>query len=176
LNFGLFQQSITSPDLKIIAAHWDEARGTRLMPAWNDIRPSAIARQLPIVWCYVYDPVDDEFTGKLAGEAMTRIFGKSLKGVRMSELQTAFDYPRLFTRAKRVVCEPAVFHGHGLVFKQQEQYGHGESVMLPLSTDGVNGDAMLGGTDFKLEKHPLFDTDNIVEVEDWCSLKLRDVS
>jgi hypothetical protein len=46
-----FLDSISSPALKAVAAHWQEAGATRI-PSWNDIRPSAVAAQLPIIWAY----------------------------------------------------------------------------------------------------------------------------
>ena len=81
-----FFDAIGSADLKQIAAHWREAKGARSMPSWNDIRPSAIAAQLPIFWSYKYDPATEEFTGRLAGERITRMFGKDFRGMPLREM------------------------------------------------------------------------------------------
>jgi hypothetical protein len=170
MSLQAFGDSILSPDLRAVAAHWREARGTRRMPSWSDLRPSAIAKQLPLLWAYVYDPALEDFVGRLAGETITRIFGRSLKGMPMSELQPALDYPRLFARAKRVMTEPALFRGHGLVFKHLEKYGHGERIIMPLASDGAHGDAVIGATVYREEGIVLSDLEKIEEVEDWFHL------
>src|SRR5690349_19775003 len=61
MSFEQFQRAIVSPALKNVAAHWNAVRGPRFMPAWPDIKPAAIAPQLPIVWSYRYDWNHDAF-------------------------------------------------------------------------------------------------------------------
>jgi hypothetical protein len=171
MRFAAFEKSILSSDLKAVAAHWIEARGTKRIPSWADIRPAAIVKQLPIVWSYVYDPAEDEFIGRLGGDAITRIFDKNLKGIRLSELQPVLDYKRLSARAKRVMTEPALFRGHGLVFKQLDRYGQGERIIMPLSRDGISGDAIFGATDYQVIGHLPSEAEEVAEVEDWFTLK-----
>jgi len=49
MSFQAFSDSIVSPDLAAIAAHWETARGAKRMPAWSDIDPVAIGRHLRFV-------------------------------------------------------------------------------------------------------------------------------
>ena len=149
MGFQDFIQSIVSPELIRVAQHWNAARASRAMPGWNDIRPSQIAVLLPIIWTYKYDRITDSFTGRLAGDLIEHIFGKSFRGKPMAEMYPEKDYPRLFARSKRVVCEPAFYRGEGMVFKHVDHYGHGERIIMPLADDGILGDGIFGATVYK---------------------------
>lgn len=170
MSFGAFEKAIVSPALKIVALHWNDVRGARKMPGWSDIRPGAIAGHLPIVWSYKYDRATDSFTGRLAGERITAIFGKSLRGVPMTEIYPVDDYPALFARTKRTVLEPAFMRGHGLVFRHLNRYGTGERIMMPLADDGENGDGMIGATEYNSILEPTRELLAAGEVEEWFAL------
>jgi hypothetical protein len=146
-----FFDTILSSDLKQVADHWREAKGTRAMPAWTDLRPSAIASQLPIVWSYKYDPETGEFTGRLAGERITRLFGKDFRGTPMAHIQPASDFPWVYALCKRIVNEPAFYRGTGLMYRHLDRYGTGERIVLPLSSDGRVADGIVGVTEYRLD-------------------------
>jgi hypothetical protein len=80
-----FEESILSPALKVVAAHWLAARRGRKTPGWAALMSTAIKAQLPIVWSYTYDPDSDLFTGRLAGERVAGLFGNDFRGLPMSE-------------------------------------------------------------------------------------------
>jgi hypothetical protein len=161
-------QSIASPELTRVAQHWNNVRGSRAMPGWYDIRPSQITAQLPIIWTYKYDRTTDTFTGRLAGDLIEHVFGKSIRGTPMTEMYPEKDFPRLFARSKRVVCEPAFYRGEGMVFKHVDHYGHGERIILPLADDGILGDGIFGATVYKsISGTP---AEDIPENETWFPL------
>ena len=170
MPFSDFEHSIVSADLKAVARHWDAARGGRRMPAWADIRPSAIAKQLPIIWSYSYDAVADEFVGRLAGEAIARIFGRAIRGVKLSELTSIIRHDLLVARLKRVMQEPALVSGYGALFTQDEHYGLGERIIMPLAADGQNGDAILGATEYRTRGYIASEASQLRESEQWFSL------
>ena len=149
MSFVEFERAIVSPALKRVANHWNEVRGSNLLPAWNAIHPAAIAHQLPLVWSYNYDRASDLFTGRLSGDHIDRIFGRNLKGVPMAELYPVADFRRFFDRSKRVVCEPTFFRGEGMVFTHLDRYGHGERIMMPMAADGATGDGVFGATEYE---------------------------
>ncbi len=159
---------IKSPALKGVARHWAEARGGRLMPGWNDIRPSRIANHLPVVWAYSYDRASDSFTGRLAGDRIEAVFGKSFRQTPLSEIFPPGQYEDVFLRAKRVINEPAMCRGEGLVFKQLDRYGYGERIILPLASDGVHGDGLLGCTEYH-SIECLYDP-SVEHIDEWYSL------
>ena len=104
---------------------------------------------------------------------MTAIFGRSLRGVPMTDIYPANEYPALFARAtKRVVLEPIFMRGHGLVFRHLNRYGTGERIMLPLADDGENGDGMIGATEeySVMVSEPTRELLAAGEVEEWFAL------
>lgn len=149
-TFSDFIELIESPALKQIAAHWQRAKGTRKMPGWSDIKPAAIYRHLSLVWSYKYDLDKEEFTARLAGEHITQLFGKGFRGLPLSEAHPPEAFPWVYGICKRVVSEPALYEYRGQVFKQLGRVGLGERIMLPLSTDGLIGDGILGATEYNL--------------------------
>lgn len=168
---GVFFDAIVCPDLRKIAEHWRAARGTRAMPGWSDIRPSAIASQLPIVWSYKYDPATSEFTGRLAGERITHAFGKEFRGSPMAHIQPEADFPWIYAMCKRIVSEPALYRGTGLMYRHLDRFGKGERIVMPLSADGVVADGIFGATDYRLETAEASPTrDAGREIEQWFPL------
>jgi hypothetical protein len=141
-----FEKSILSPDLKLVAAHWLAARRGREMPAWAGIMPTAIKAQLSIIWSYTYEPRSDLFIGRLAGERIRALFGKEFHGLPMSEIHSKANYTALFAQSKKVITEPALYHGSGMVFNTSGKYVRGERIVMPLSSDGITGDGIFGAT------------------------------
>jgi len=138
------------------------------MPGWGDIRPSRMAGQLPYIWVYSYDAAADSFTGRLAGDRIEAIFGKTLRRAPLAEVFPPSEYQDVFQRAKRVVTEPAAFWGEGMVFRQLHRFGYGERVMLPLADDGTHGDGILGCTTYSsIEGNP---EAPLPEPEKWYAL------
>ena len=137
------------------------------MPAWGDIRPSRLMGQLPMIWAYSYDRATDTFTGRLAGDRIERIFGKGFRQTPLTEIFPPSEYQDVFQRAKRVVGEPALLRGEGLVFKQLNKFGYGERIMLPLASDGVHADGILGCTEYHSFDGP-YDA-SLPHSEEWFS-------
>jgi len=145
-EFERFLAEVEAPDLRTVAVHWQAVRSHNVMPAWRDIDPAAIKLQLEIISSWKYDRAADCFTGRLAGEIINQIFGRSLRGKPMAEFFRADAYQRVFARHKRVVTEPALYHGTGHVFHHEGRSGQGERIILPLANDGRNGDGIFGAT------------------------------
>jgi len=154
MTFQFFLASIESPALRAIAQHWHSARGARRMPGWRNIDPAAIAPHLPIVWAWKYDRDTDSFTGRLSGEEISAVFGKSVRGAVMREYFSASQYNVIFGCYKQVVTEPALMHGGGPVFGHVERQGSCERIILPLAADGIEGDGVLGATFYHLPWRP----------------------
>jgi hypothetical protein len=131
-----------------VAEHWNEARGDRLMPAWKDIRPAAIAAQLGSVWAYSYDWSTSTFTGRLSGARIAQIFGRELKGLPMAEVYPSAEYPVLFERQQKVVLGPCLALSHGTVFRHLDRLGTGERIILPLRDSGDRADGIFGATEY----------------------------
>jgi hypothetical protein len=148
-TYAAFENAIASASLKEVARHWREICNGSQLPSWNDIRPSAIKKRLPIVWCYDYDAVGDDFIGRLAGQEIASLSDKPFKGARLSEIRPNDKYPRSLIRARRVVQEPALYRGLGLVYKTSDRIGVGERIVMPLRRDGNCPAGIFGATEFK---------------------------
>jgi len=146
MSFETFFNAILSEPLRVLARQWDAARAGRRMPAFRDIDPVGIGRHLRYVWAWKYDRAADSFLGRLAGEEIDKAFGKSLRGMQMTEFYAPDVYDLVFPRHRRVVTEPCFFHGTGMVFAQMGYTMAGERISLPLSEDGEIGDGIIGGT------------------------------
>ena len=154
MSFAEFAASIVSPDLRCVAMHWHTARGSHALPAWRDIRPAAIAPQLPLVWAYAYDAQADDFVGRLAGDVIARIFGQAFKGIRMSQLQPRIDVSFLLSRSRQVIARPALFRSDGDIFHLPDRHGYGERIIMPLSEDGGAADGIFGATQYQTSHQP----------------------
>ncbi|HVO02075.1 MAG TPA: PAS domain-containing protein [Candidatus Cybelea sp.] len=146
MSFQAFLDSIHAAELRAVALHWNTARSNRAMPAWRDIDPVAIGPHLRYVWAWKYDAAHDTFSGRLAGEEIDRAFGKSLRGVPMTEFFSPEAFSVAFPRHRRVATEPCFMHGEGLVFVHVGRLLVGERIIMPLAEDGVHGDGIVGAT------------------------------
>jgi hypothetical protein len=146
MSFQEFLASIEHADLRHVAEHWATARGAKRMPAWRDIDPLQMPKQLPIVWSWRYDRRSGEFFGRLAGEAIEAIFGKSFRRAKMEKLFPPDQYPTIYERHQKVVLDPCLCRGSGRVFRHLDRFGLGERVIMPLAEDGQNGDGLFGAT------------------------------
>lgn len=166
-----FCQSIELPALRAVALHWHEVRGTKKMPSWENIRPKAIAPHLPVVWAYKFDAQSNEFIGRLAGDRIARAYGKSFRGLTLAQIHTSPDrYQMARALLARVIAEPAIFLGHGRIYQVKGEFQAGERLMLPLSSNGVAGDGVLGATeagDLPLLHEPV---QGVNDLGDWFSL------
>lgn len=154
MSFGDFLSTIESDRLRAVADIWRKARAARRMPAWRDIDPLALGKNLPIIWSWKYDRAADRFTGRLSGEDITQAFGKSLRGQKHEEFFPKDEQPRVFQLHRRVVTEPAFARGAGRVFSHVGRVGIGERIILPLADDGANGDGIIGATVYQLFDGP----------------------
>jgi len=168
INDHAKQLAITSPTLRRVLLHWLECRTGRLMPMWSDIRPAKIKTELPFIWQYRYDSEQDEFFGGLCGEEIRRLMGRSIKNERFRDLYPGD--PHLFSRAKRVLFDPAIYYGRGLLFTQRDRQCFGERLVLPFaSPDGMPA-GILGATDYHYSFLYRAGPESQCEVEQWSPL------
>jgi len=146
MAFEAFFASIVTMELRAIATHWAAARGAKRMPAWGDIDPVTIGRNLRYVWAWRYDAARESFIGRLAGEDIVRAFGKSPRGKPMHEFFTPETYEAYLPWHLRVIEEPAFLYGSGRVYHRVGRNFTGERIMLPLAENGTRGDGILGAT------------------------------
>lgn len=171
--FQDFFSAISSPALRAVAGHWNAVRGDRAMPAWEDLRPSAIAGQLSMIWVFRYDAQSGEMTGRLAGERVANGFERNFRGTPLRELHSADAYPAIHENALRMVLEPALSHCKGKLFRQRDRFGMGERISLPLSSDGMTCDGVIGASEyvFPVRDHSYGPVEILVQDEKHFSLR-----
>ena len=143
--------AIRSPALRTVFTQWQQARGTRLMPAWRDIDPIAIGRHLSKVWAWRYEAATGIFTGRLAGEEIIATIGTEIRGRTFAECFPAEPASRVEPMYRRVVEGPNLVRAAGHVYILTGGSGIGERLVLPLAEDGVKADGILGVTDYRLK-------------------------
>lgn len=144
-----FEDAVQSDALKEVARHWRDICRDGGLPRWRDVRPSSIKGELPIIWFYEYDPARDDFIGRLAGNRITGVTDRAFKGALLSQIRPVEKYPRSLIRARRVMQEPALYRGQGLVYSLGQGSGMGERIALPLRGDDASPAGIFGATEFK---------------------------
>jgi hypothetical protein len=173
MSFEHFTKSIASPALRVVAAHWGAVRGAAQMPSWEQLRPSQLSAQLFLVWAFKYDRSTGQFTGRLAGDRITRGFGKNFRGLPMQELHSPEIFPRIHRHMTRIVSEPVAYRGAGKLFRHGPRIIEGERVILPLASDGVHADGVLGASDYHYPHPDPGPVELLSDREVWCLLADR---
>jgi len=148
-GFSGFRSSITSPALQAIADHWQQVRADKAMPSWSDLSPSAMSEHLKRLWAFKYDCATGDFYARLAGTRAMARFGKSFRGTPLQELHPPPVFEQARSHMTRIVSEPAFARCTGKLFRIGDSFIEGERIGLPLASDGVHGDGVLGASDFK---------------------------
>jgi hypothetical protein len=143
-------ETIQAPALKLVYAHWREARGGRTLPAWRDIDAVVIGKYLPMVWAWRYDLTQKTFIGRLAGEEILTVLGKGIRGRPLEQCFPANAVQVVLDRYLAVIRGPRIMHTIGHVHMKTGRHGIGERLVMPLGDDGVTGDGVLGVTEYRL--------------------------
>jgi|SRR5579859_882057 len=142
--------AIQAPALQAVFAHWLDARGDRLMPAWRDIDATEIGKFLPQVWAWRYDFARGTFIGRLAGEEILAVLGKEIRGRPLEQCFPEDAAAVVLERYRSVINGPRIMRSTGHVHMKTGRHGIGERIVLPLADDGVTGDGILGATEYRL--------------------------
>jgi hypothetical protein len=153
-NFQSFLTTLNSPALRVIASHWDKARGDRLMPTWADLSTPVLSPHFAMIWGFQYDPGSDDFVGRLAGKNVRDWLGANFWGASLRDLHAAPEFHDARHFLSKVVTIPAAGRCSGRLFTIGENAVRGKRIALPLAADGTNGDAVLGASDYQSPLEP----------------------
>lgn len=138
--------AIKSERLRRLLEHYLEARGERRMPSRRDIDATRLGPVLPIIWISEYEPAAGTFRYRLAGEEVNDVWGRSVAGCLLSD----FVLPERFLATNeaflKVMREEMALLASGPVYRCNDRIGLGERLVLPLASDGVTGDGLIGAT------------------------------
>jgi len=170
MSFDAYSQAVTSPLLRAIAARWGAARGSTILPAWENIDLRELAAEVSLIWVYRYDTQTGRFTGRLAGDRITKGLGKNLRGLPLDDAHSAKDYLWVHRYLTRVVRETVGYRSAGRLFQQAGRFIEGERIALPLASDGFQADGVLGASDYR---HPHLEGpfEILTENEVWESVR-----
>lgn len=119
------------------------------------------------MWFYDYDRDADAFTGRLAGARIDEKFAYRFKGAPMRDLYEPVVFQILFARFKRVVWEPKLYKGEGISHIATDRSGPTERIILPLASDHVHADGIMGATDYETSNLPPMESGQ--ETDRWFS-------
>lgn len=169
-NFQDFLKTIASPALRAVAHHWHQVRGMRAMPGWVDLSSSALSPHFKMLWGFHRDSQTGEFTGRLAGKNIVDWLGANFWGASLKDIHPPHIFPESHYFLSKIVTMPAAGRSSGRLFKVGGRAILGERIALPLATDGITGDGVLGASDY--ECPPLSGPIEVIhENMEWYSIK-----
>jgi len=170
MSFTAFVQAIESPVLREVRQYWDRARGGKPLPAWEHLKLGALGAPISLIWVYRFDAATGRFTGRLAGDRITKGFGKNLRGLPLDDAYCAKDYLWVHRYLTRVVKEAMGYRSAGRLFRQAGRFVEGERIALPLASNGHVGDGVLGASDYR-QPHLEGPFEILTENEVWQRLR-----
>ena len=145
--------------LAFVRDYWEAKRGSRAMPARNDISPAQLKTQLPHI--LLADVVDDgaDFRYRLVGTNLREFFRAEPSGKLMSETLATFGAATLsgtleaygMALARRA---PVRLTGGGSWFGQNTKLF--DAYLAPLSDDGRTPNMVLGSFVFEWDRDQQF--------------------
>jgi hypothetical protein len=171
-GFEAFRKRIASTALQTLADHWHAALGNKRMPAWTAIQPSWIAPHLTRVFAFVYDRESGAITRSFAGNQLLSLLDGNIHGTPLEQFQPPRLAMRMHMTVSRVILGPSFYRGTGKLFQQGRNIVEGERIVLPISTDGVNGDGALGVSDYHqpVTESATEPVEVLHDVEEWFPL------
>jgi len=137
---------IRTPRLRLLLEHYLEVRGERRMPSRRDIDPLCLGPVLPIIWMSDYEPEAGTFRYRLGGEKVNELWGAPVAGRLLSEFSPPERFAATNETHLKVLREEAALVASGAVFRCSGRVGLGERLILPLASDGVTADGLIGAT------------------------------
>ncbi|MEC9346754.1 MAG: PAS domain-containing protein [Pseudomonadota bacterium] len=99
------------PEARLFLAGWLAARQGGLVPAKDSFDPGYMPRLLGHVWLYARDPETGVYSNRLAGEAVNRAWGFSLRGRTTSEIFPASEHDLIVGIWDRILDTPLIHYG-----------------------------------------------------------------
>jgi hypothetical protein len=138
--------AIKNPRLRMLLDHYLEVRRDRRMPSRRDIDALFLGPVLPIIWVNEYEPAANTFRYRLAGEEVNEIFGLSVSGRLLSDFVAPERFEVTNQAFLKVIRDEVALLASGPVYRCTDRIALGERLALPLSSDGVTADGIIGAT------------------------------
>lgn len=134
---------ILSPDARRLFDLWLSLRDGALVPPQSRFDPTSVADLLGSMYIYRFDATTDEFICRLAGEAINRAWGGSIKGAALKQIVGRDRHAAALERWKAVITTPRVQYGRIDDIWEGVETCVAERLVLPMSGGG-EPDRVLG--------------------------------
>ncbi len=124
------------------------------MVAGKKLDPTELKSLLARAFYYDYLPAEDDFRLRLAGEEIRAVLPNARRGALLGEVIPANVLEQVRDRYRRIVQEPAVFHGIGRVFFTIGNPGLGERLVVPLADETGTATQIFGATFYDFSENP----------------------
>lgn len=138
--------AIKNQRLRTLLEHYLEVRGARRMPSRGDIDALRLGPALPIIWISDYEPAAGTFRYRLAGEEVNEIWGSAVAGRLLSDFAPPERFSATNESFLKILREETALIGSGAIYRCSDRIGLGERLILPLASDGVTADGLIGAT------------------------------
>lgn len=140
--------------LRELYAYWDAKRGARFAPPRSAIDPAEIRLLLPMIMLLDVIGCPPRFRIRLAGTQVVESYGREITGLHIDELDLDRIDRVVLTDLARVVTERRPSLAYRDYVRRDGRHMRYERLVLPLSSDGVAVDKLLGGVVFELAFGP----------------------
>jgi hypothetical protein len=138
--------AIKNPHLRMLLDHYLKVRGDKRMPSRQDIDALCLGPVLPIIWVNEYESAANTFRYRLAGEDVNQIFGLSVSGRLLSDFVAPERFETTNEAFLKIIVDEVALLASGPVYRCTDRIALGERLALPLSSDGVTADGIIGAT------------------------------
>jgi hypothetical protein len=135
--------------LRSLCRYWLTLRGDRVMPKRGEIDATAIGSVLPYVWLYEFVP-PDRFRCRLIGEEIANLYRPSPRGRYIDEIFPTPHAREVTERFMTMIRRRQASRTVGDCILSNDRSVFGERITLPLSSDGINADGLVGATIYAL--------------------------
>ncbi|HEV2675073.1 MAG TPA: PAS domain-containing protein [Aliidongia sp.] len=138
------------PELQQLYFLWQKLRGIRLMPARRDFDPAQVPRLLPdifLVDVLASNPPERRYRVRLQGTAQVDYYGADWTGSYIHQMIDRGSADRFCAIGDHLVSTRAPWTSTGkLYWLPEKPFYRFETVLLPLSDDGIAVNMVLGLT------------------------------
>ncbi len=137
---------VVSESLQVLLAHYLELSQDGRLPSRQDIDATRLGPVLSMVWVNEYVPETGTFRYRLAGEEVNAIFGASVAGRLLSDFVVGDRFEPVNSNFLRIIGQQVAMVASGPIYRCTDRIALGERLALPLSSDGVTADGIIGAT------------------------------
>jgi len=129
---------------------WRASRTDGPVPAKRDFDPFQVPSLLRYAWLYRLDSPTGDFVCLLAGEDVNHAWGRSIKGETLADVVGEDEHPGILRRWRELLEVPQIQYGQRDEQLTNQALWKAERLLLPMSSDGVQADHIIGVSLYRL--------------------------